>query len=61
MTGVIWTFIVSWFFMLLIIALFSCTVNLQNIDTHGNTKDCANDKQASDPTINPNVSIPLLK
>lgn len=36
----------------------SCTLSLQNVDTHGQTTDAAEDNQTASPDVSPNLTIP---
>lgn len=41
------------------LALSACTISFQIIDTHGSASDVVDDTQQTDPTVSPNLSIPV--
>jgi len=41
--------------------LTSCTYSVSVVHTEGTASDVIDETQKSDPNINPNISIPLLK
>lgn len=46
---------------ILMLGLVGCTISLQNISTNGKADDVVDSNQTADPTISPNIEIPLLK
>lgn len=43
----------------LLMLFCSCTLSFQNISTHGTAEDLVDENLKTDPTISPDISIPI--
>lgn len=39
--------------------LSSCTLSFSNIDTHGTASDLVDENLSTDPTVDPNINVPM--
>lgn len=56
MTGIMGLFALI---MIILAITCSCTISFQNISTHGTATDVVDENLKTDPTVNPNISIPI--